>query len=80
MEKQKEIEVIVETTVKATDTDTTGKNSYLVALKEGGLMECPKITYSNYQVIHADSEDEALDKYNTINKCDFFYGAIIKKL
>lgn len=53
---------------------------YLVALAVGGLMECPEITYQDYQEIEADSEEDACKIYNEKNNCDFFYGAVIRKL
>lgn len=53
---------------------------YLVALAVGGLMECPEITYENYQEIEANSAEEARKIYNEKNNCDFFYGRVIRKL
>jgi hypothetical protein len=49
-------------------------NLYLIALATGGIMESKKIEYSDFQVISANTKQEALDKYNKINNCDFFYG------
>ena len=63
--------------VEAEETKTQGKYKYLVALCCGGLMESPKIHYSNYQVISADSDTEAVKKYNEINKCNYFYGYVL---
>lgn len=53
---------------------------YLVALAVGGLMECPEITYQDYQEIEADSAEEARMIYNNKNNCDFFYGEVIRKI
>lgn len=53
---------------------------YLVALAVGGLMECPEITYQDYQEIEADSAEEARMIYNKKNNCDFFYGEVIRKI
>lgn len=53
---------------------------YLVALAVGGLMECPEITYQDYQEIEADSAEEARKIYNKKNNCDFFYGEVIRKI
>lgn len=53
---------------------------YLVALAVGGLMECPEITYQDYQEIEADNEEDACKIYNEKNNCDYFYGAVIRKL
>ena len=66
--------------VEAKETDTQGKYTYLVALCCGGLMEDPEFHYHNYQVIKADSEDEARQKYNEINKCSYFYGCVLGKV
>ena len=53
---------------------------YLVALAVGGLMEYPEITYQDYQVIEADSPEEARKIYNERNKCDFFYGEVLHEI
>ena len=53
---------------------------YLVALAVGGLMECPEITYQDYQEIEADSAEEACKIYNKKNNCDYFYGTVIRKI
>ena len=50
---------------------------YLVALEEGGLMEEPNITYSAYQLIEAESEEEAEAIYNRKNECSYFYGTCL---
>lgn len=53
---------------------------YLVALAVGGLMECPEITYQDYQEIEAASPEEARKIYNEKNKCDFFYGEVLHEI
>lgn len=53
---------------------------YLVALAVGGLMECPEITYQDYQEIEADTAEEACKIYNEKNKCDFFYGEVLHEI
>ena len=72
------VKYIAEVEVK--ETDTQGKYTYLVALCCGGLMEDPEFHYHDYQVIKADSEDEARQKYNEINKCSYFYGRVLGKV
>ncbi len=67
-------------TVDAKDTDTKGKYDYLVACLCGGLMEHPDFYYMDYQIIHADNEEEARVKYNELNTCDYFYADVITKL
>lgn len=66
--------------VDAPETQTTGKYAYLVATACGGVMEDPEIHYEDYQVIRADSECEAVKKYNEINNCSYYYGSVIKCL
>lgn len=66
--------------IDAEDTNTVGKHSYLVATECGGLMECPEIWYTYYQIIHADSPEEAKKKYDEINKCSYFYGKVLQEL
>ena len=66
-----------EVTVDAEDTSTQGNNTYLVALCCGGLMEDPEFHYHKYQIIRADSEDEARNKYNELNNCNYFYGTVM---
>lgn len=51
---------------------------YLVGLLCGGLMEDPKVTFSEpYNIIEANSKEEAREIYNKINKCDYFYGSVM---
>lgn len=52
-------------------------NKYLVALSVGGLMELPDFTYSDYDVINANSRKEAVDKYNKKHNCSYFYGTCL---
>ena len=52
-------------------------NKYLVALSVGGLMEMPEITHQDFDIIEADSRDEALEKYNKIHDCSYFYGTCL---
>lgn len=47
---------------------------YLVALAKGGEMENPRITYSGYQIIEAETEKEAEKEYNSKNECSYYYG------
>jgi len=49
-------------------------NKYLVALSVGGLMEMPDFTYSDFDVIDANSRDEAMEIYNKKHNCSYFYG------
>ena len=64
----------------AKKTNTQGEHAYVVALRCGGCMENPNISYENFQIIHADSEKEAERKYNEINKCSYYYGEVLKQL
>lgn len=65
---------------EAKDTNTEGKYAYLVALCVGGIMERPEITYEDPQIIYADSEYEAKNKYDELNRCSYFYGSVLRKL
>ena len=62
------MKVNIKTKIDAKEIDTQGKHAYVVALCCGGLMEDPKIHYEDYQIIRADSADEARQKYNKLNK------------
>ena len=62
------------------ETDTQGKHSYIVALCCGGLMEDPDIHYRDYQLIRADSEREAKEKYDKLNNCSYFYGRVMGQI
>lgn len=66
--------------VDAKETDTHGRYAYLVACCCGGVMEDPEIHYEDYQVIWADSVNEAERKYNELNKCSYYYGDVIRQL
>ena len=69
-----------EVTVNAKDTDTQGKHTYVVALCCGGLMEDSEFHYHDYQIIRADSKDEAKDKYDKLNNCSYFYGSVMGQI
>lgn len=60
--------------------DTKGKHAYVVAMCCGGIMEDPEIHYENYQLIRADSEDEARKTYNFLNDCTYYYGSVIHQV
>ena len=47
---------------------------YLVALATGGEMENPRITYSKYQIIEAETEEDVVKEYNSKNNCSYYYG------
>ena len=66
--------------VNAKETNTIGKNKYLVALACGGLMEDPTVWYTDYQIIFANTEEDARKKYNELNNCNFFYGKVLEKI
>ena len=55
------------------------KVAFVVALQTGGLMECPEIEYTNYQIIEAYTAEEAVEEYNIINNCSFYYGKCMGK-
>ena len=54
-------------------------NAYLIATAEGGIMEKPHFTYTNYDIIESHSDDDALEIYNTKHHCDYFYGVVMAK-
>lgn len=74
------MKVSITTEVEVKDPVTRGKHSYVVALCCGGLMEDPEIHYEDYQVINADSAEEAVKKYNKINNCSYFYGKVMSQI
>lgn len=59
------------------DTNTQGKNTYIVALLCGGVMEDPDFHHENYQIIRANSSREAVEKYNHLNGCYYYYGDVV---
>ena len=63
--------------IEATDTDTAGYYDFLVAELCGGVMEDPELHYENYQIIHADTSEQAEKKYNKINDCNYYYAKVI---
>lgn len=67
-------------TVDAKETDTIGKFKYLVAMLCGGTMENPEVYYRDYQIISADNDEEARNKYNELNNCSYFYGDVVVRL
>ena len=74
------MKVNITTEVEAKESNTQGKHAYVVALCCGGLMESPEIYYEDYQVIYADSAEEARCKYNKINNCSYFYGEVMSQI
>lgn len=66
--------------VNIEETDTVGSNAYLVATKCGGVIENPSISYTDYQIIYADTDEEAVNKYNRLNQCSYYYGKVLKEL
>lgn len=40
-------------------------------------MEQPDFTYSDYDIIEANDEAEACEKYNKKHNCSYYYGACI---
>lgn len=69
--------ITVNLDLKATPTDTVGKNQYVVCLACGGEMGAPQYTYRYFQIIGADSQEEAKAKYDEINHCTYFKGMCI---
>lgn len=49
-------------------------NKYLVALRVGGVMELPEISYMNFEVIEAISAEKAEEIYNKKHDCSYFYA------
>lgn len=66
--------------VDVTVRDTEGNHAYIVAECRGGLMKDPEFHYHNYQLIRADSSDEATRKYNKLNNCTYFYGSVMGQI
>ena len=62
------------------DTNTAGNCTFIVALRLGGMTGEPEVHYKDYQYIRANSEEEAVVKYNKLNNCNYFYGDIIRRL
>lgn len=60
--------------MKVKETNTYGRYAYLVAQYCGEKTEASEDDYHNYQLIYADSQDKAKEKYNELNNC---YGSII---
>lgn len=55
-------------------------HKYIVALRTGGLMEDPEISYTNYWVISAENPHMAEEIYNNRNNCSFYYGVTLKEI
>ena len=74
------MKINIKTEIDVKEITTQGKHAYVVALCCGGLMEDPEIHYEDYQIIRADSADEARRKYNKVNNCSYFYGSVIEQI
>lgn len=74
----KTIDIEIPTTIECTvRTETSGSKAFVVALSVGGIMEMPEIRYEDYQIIFAEDENEAREKYNELNNCSYFYGKVM---
>lgn len=57
-----------------------GKHQYLVTLMCGGETGNPEIYYSNYQIVNADTEEQAREIYDKTNNCFYYYGSVIRQI
>lgn len=71
------VKVRTETNMDVKETNTQGSHAYVVALCCGGVMEDPEFHYHDYQLIRAESKDEAKKKYNELNNCSYYYGSVV---
>lgn len=55
-------------------------SKYLVATQCGGVMEAPDVYYKNYQIIAANTPQEACEIYNKKNNCNYYYAAAIMQV
>lgn len=78
MDEYVEVEYIAK--MRAKRTNTTGRHSWVVAQACGGVQEHPEVEYRNPQLILADDESEACMKYDQLNNCSYYYGAIIAQV
>ena len=74
------MKINIEIEINAKEINTEGKHAYVVVLCCGGLMEDPEIHYEDYQIMRADSADEARPKYNKLNNRSYFYGNVIEQI
>lgn len=61
----------------AEEKTTVGEHAYLVAIRCGGLMEDPDFHDEDFQIIRANSPEEAEKTYDIINKSRFYHGQVI---
>ncbi len=47
---------------------------FIVALAVGGVPEKPDFTYSEFQIIEANTKEDAVKIYNNKNNCSYWYG------
>lgn len=52
----------------------------LIATMCGGIMESPDIYYTNYQIITANTSEEACEIYNKKNNCNYYYASTIMQV
>jgi len=55
-------------------------SKYLIATMCGGIMESPDIYYTNYQIITANTSEEACEIYNKKNNCNYYYANTIMQV
>ena len=74
------MKITIPVEIEVEKTYGSGKHAYVVAECRGGIMEDPEFHYHNYQLIRADSADEAVRAYNFINDCQYFYGCVMHQV
>lgn len=60
------------------DSETIGKYRYLVGLKCGGVVENPECFVTQLQIIRANSDVEALNKYNETHDISYYPSVIVQ--
>ena len=63
--------------ITAQEKISFGEHAYLVALRCGGVMEDPDFHHEFFQIIRADSPEEAERTYDIINNSSYYYGQVI---
>lgn len=74
------ITFIQDSIVEAKVIESEGRHIYVVASVNGGTREMPIFHYYNYQVIRANSVEEARKKYLELNVCDYYNVFVLGEL
>lgn len=56
------------------------QNRFLIAASKGADVGEPKFPYCNFQLVQAETQQQAIIQYNAKYNCDYFYGTCMAQI